>query len=448
MIGGERREKIYSELEAVCTRRIENRLLISKEVIMRRLAFAIIVVALASISLGVVGEGVVQIEFLHAMSGTKLAVTEDIVNDFNSSHPGIHVQLVYGGSYAETTTKSISRYAAGNPPIIAQVEAAFNRDFIDSGAIVPVYKLFAPYTTVPMDWDSFIEPIRSYYSNDGNVWSLPYNCSTGMLYYNKDMFRAAGLDPNNPPRTFKQLEDDARKVLAAGACEMGITTSWPAWILLENMIPYHGQWFANNENGHKGLPTEVYLTDKFVIDEMSYLAKWAKEGLFTYLGREYSALASFTTGKSLFLFLSTSTLSSVTKKAKFEVGTAFLPRIEGYPLGRSTLGGASLYVFKGFSDAEYEAAATFLKYIASPATTIKWHKGTGYFPLTNGALETLQYQGWFAKDSNYLTALLSLLTSPEIPQSSSPFLGNFVQIRDILDSYIEDVVTLKRTVAK
>jgi sn-glycerol 3-phosphate transport system substrate-binding protein len=259
------------------------------------------------------------------------------------------------------------------------------------------------------------------------------------------MFKAAGLDPNNPPRTFKELEEAARKALAAGVCKMGITTSWPAWIMLENMIPYHGQWFANNDNGHSGPPTEVYLTDDFVMDLMRYLSRWSKEGLFTYLGREYKALPAFATGKSLFLFLSTSTLSSVTKKANFDVGTAFLPRIEGYPSGRSTLGGATLYVFKGFTDKENEATATFLKYITEPATTIKWHKGTGYFPLTNGALESLHYDGWFAKDPNFLTALLELLTSPKIPQASSPFLGNFVQIRDILDTYIEEVVTLKLT---
>jgi sn-glycerol 3-phosphate transport system substrate-binding protein len=411
----------------------------------RNLVIVLAVAALSTFALEAGGEEVVQIEFLHAMSGTKLAVTADLVKFFNETHPGINVNLAYGGSYAETTTKAISRSAAGNAPNIAQVEAAFNRDLIDSGKIVPVYKLFAPHTKIAFNWDSLIDPIRSYYAIDGKMWSIPFNVSTGMLYYNKNMFKAAGLDPNNPPRTFKELEEAARKALAAGVCKMGITTSWPAWIMLENMIPYHGQWFANNDNGHSGPPTEVYLTDDFVMDLMRYLSRWSKEGLFTYLGREYKALPAFATGKSLFLFLSTSTLSSVTKKANFDVGTAFLPRIEGYPSGRSTLGGATLYVFKGFTDKENEATATFLKYITEPATTIKWHKGTGYFPLTNGALESLHYDGWFAKDPNFLTALLELLTSPKIPQASSPFLGNFVQIRDILDTYIEEVVTLKLT---
>ena len=412
---------------------------------MRRLAYVFVVVALVGVALGAVGQEVVQIEFLHAMSGSKLTVTEEIVNNFNEINTGIHVQLVYGGSYSETTTKAISRYVSGNAPHIAQIEAAFNRDLIDSGAIKPVYKLFSPYTDVSYNWDNLIEPIRSYYAIDGNMWNFPFNCSTSMLYYNKDMFEAAGLDPNNPPRTFDELEAYARQALEADVCEIGITTSWPAWTFFENMIPYHGQWFANNENGHAGVPTEVYFTDPFVMDVMTYLERWAEEGLFTYLGRGYDALPAFSTGQSLFLFLSTSTLKSVTGNAEFSVGTAFLPRIEGYPSGRSTLGGATLYVFDGFSDKEYEAVGAFLKYMGEPETTISWHKGTGYFPLTNGAIEDLHYEGRFAEDANYFTALLSLLTSPKTPQASSPFLGNFVQIRDILDSYIELIVTLELT---
>lgn len=119
------------------------------------------------------------------------------------------------------------------------------------------------------------------------------------------------------------------------------------------------------------------------------------------------------------------------------MGTTFLPRFEGYPRGNSVIGGATLWVLKGHSKKENAAVKEFLKWIIKPEVTMQWHKDTGYFPVTNSAVKRLLDEGWFSKHPNHLTAFLQILSGVKTPMSQGVRLGNFVEIRNIVQSALE-----------
>jgi len=204
------------------------------------------------------GDGPVEITFWHAMSGSREEVVNGIAERFNQSQSQYRVLPEYTGSYAETLTKALAAYRTGTAPVIVQVYEVGTRTMLDSNAIVPVYTL----NQGEVDWADIVQPILKYYSIDGNLYCMPFNSSTAMLYYNKDMFEAAGLDPDQPPTTWAELEEYSLQIMEAGAAPGGFSIQWPAWIM-EQMYATHNQLFADQDNGRSGLATEVYLNSDF-----------------------------------------------------------------------------------------------------------------------------------------------------------------------------------------
>jgi len=381
-------------------------------------------------------KGPVSITFWNAMSGSRQDVVKDLVDTFNQKNPDIQVNSEYTGSYAETLTKALAAVRAGTPPTIVQVYEVGTQTMLDSDAIVPVYTL-APSD---FDWSEVIQPVMKYYSVEGKMYCMPFNSSTAMLYYNKDVFRKAGLDPDKPPKTFDEIFEYGKKIIESGAAKGGISFGWPAWVF-EQMHAYHGQLFANNENGRAGLATKVLFNQDFGVKVLTEWQKWAQAGVLVYGGREYKANDPFLAGEFAMLAQSTSSLGGILKKADFEVGTTFLPRMAGdYPKGNSVIGGGCLWVLKGHTPEENAAAWKFLQYSFSPERAKIWHKRTGYFPISNTAYEELKQEGWFEEEPNHATAFTQILSGADTPAARGVLLGNFVQIRDIEGTAIEDAL--------
>lgn len=305
---------------------------------------------------------------------------------------------------------------------------------LDSEAIVPVYEI----AEGKIDFGSVIQPILNYYSIDDKLYSMPFNSSTAMLYYNKDAFKAAGID--QAPETWTDIEEMGLKIIDNGAANHGLSFGWPAWIL-EQMFAYHNRPYANNMNGRDGRANEVYLNNEFGKMVLGSWTDMVEKNVIAYGGREYSANQDFLAGEVAMLIQSTSSLSSIIESADFEVGTTFLPRFEGYGIGNSVIGGASLWVMKGHSEQEYDAVVEFFKYLSRTDVTIQWHKDTGYFPATNAAVKTLMDNRWFSDHPNYLTAFLQVLSVVQSPAANGVLLGNFVEIRDIVDTAVEEAFT-------
>ena len=380
--------------------------------------------------------GKVEITWWHAMSGSRLKVVQKIVKDFNASHPGIELTALYTGTYPETMTKYVAAYRSKTAPNLVQAYEVGTQQMLSSGAIVPVYKI-PGMVGEKWDWAQYVIPITNYYSTDGNLWSMPFNSSTAMLYYNKDLFAKAGLDPNRPPTTWAEVESYGKKLLASGAVKHVISFGWPGW-MLEQQFAMHNQLFANNENGRKGMATKVLFNGEFGVKVLETWRKLARERIFLYGGAEYSANAAFQGGQIAMLLQSTSSLSGIEKGSSFRVGTGFLPRLEGYPRGNSVIGGASLWVTKGQSKEQLRAVWAFLKYLGKTDVSVEWHKGTGYFPSVNAGVQALLGEGWFSKDQNYLTAFLQVLSGRrDTAAATGVRMGPFVQIRQLERTAIE-----------
>lgn len=394
----------------------------------------LILVTLFAFSAAVVSAQTIELEFWHAMSGGRTAAVEKIVDGFNAEHDDINVTAQFTGSYAETLTQGISAVRSGNPPHIIQVYEVGTQTMLDSEAIVPVYEI----AEGKIDFGSVIQPILNYYSVEGNLYSMPFNSSTAMLYYNKDAFEAAGIE--TVPETWADIEEMGLQIIDSGAANHGLSFGWPAWIL-EQMHAYHNQPYANNDNGRSGRASEVYLNRDFAKMVLGRWTDLVEKDVVAYGGREYSANQDFLAGEVAMLIQSTSSLSSIMESADFEVGTTFLPRFEGQGIGNSVIGGASLWVMQGHSDEEYAAVVEFFKYLSKTDVTIQWHKDTGYFPSTNAAVKTLMDDRWFSDNPNYLTAFLQVLSGVQSPAANGVLLGNFVEIRDIVDTAVEEAFT-------
>ena len=383
---------------------------------------------------GVEAKGTVT--FWHAMSGSRGGVVEGLVADFNAEFPAIKVDAVYSGSYAETVTKGLAAVKAGAPPVLLQSYEVGTQTMIDSGAVIPVFNL----NKGEVDMNDVVAPIKRYYSVGGKMYSMPFNSSTAMMYYNRDLFREAGFDPNQPPDTFETVYGAGKKMVDNGIAQGGLSFGWPGWIF-EQMFAYHDQLYANNDNGRSGKrATKVLFNTDFGVKVLQEWQKWSRDGVLYYGGREYKANAPFIAGQFGMLMQSTSSLAGTIKSVEFDMGTAFLPRMSGYRKGNSVIGGGSLWLMKGHSDEVNAAAWEFLQFLFRPENAITWHKGTGYFPVNYKALAILEKEGWFEQDPRFRTAFDQILSGNETAAGTGVLLGNFVQIRDIVQTAIEEVV--------
>lgn len=384
----------------------------------------------------------VKITLWHAMGGARYdAITKDIAAGFNKANPSYTVEPLFTGSYAETVTKAIAAIRAGNPPHIVQVFEVGTQTMLDSGAIIPVTEMVKPGEIA---FDDYIAPILNYYKVGGKLYSMPFNSSTAIVYYNKEVFQKAGLDPSKPPATFKDVEEMGRKIVASGAARAAITFGWPSW-MLEQSHALANRLYADHDNGRNGRATRVLFNEAFGVEVLTRWKRWADEKLLAYGGREYAPNKAFLSGEVAMLMQSTSQVTTIEKAAKFPVGTGFLPRLEGQPAGKSVIGGASFWVLKGKgrTPQEIDAIVKFFKFVAEPQETAKWHEETGYFPATRPAVALLTTRGWFAKHPNHETAFKQIQEGPDSPATRGVLLGNFVQIRNITDTAIEKALSGK-----
>ena len=202
----------------------------------------------------------VQVEFWHALRGPLGEALESIVNGFNASQASYRVNATFKGSYPETMVAAIAAFRAGNAPHIVQMfEVGTATMMAARGAIKPVYELMQE-TKTPFDPSVYLPAVRGYYSTpDGRMVSMPFNSSTPVLWYNKDAFRRAGLNPERPPRTWAELREAAQRIRASNAAPCGWSTAWPTWIHFENFGAIHDVPFATRANGFEGTDAQLLI---------------------------------------------------------------------------------------------------------------------------------------------------------------------------------------------
>jgi sn-glycerol 3-phosphate transport system substrate-binding protein len=378
--------------------------------------------------------GPTEVQWWHAHGGALGERVERMVEGFNKSQSDYVVKAVYKGSYAETMTAGIAAFRAGSPPAVLQVfEVGTATMMAAEGAIYPVYQLMQD-TGEPFDPKAYLATVTGYYTDtQGRMLSMPFNSSTPVLWYNKDMFKAAGLDPAKPPATWPEVEAYSKKLIASGAAKCGFTTAWPSWIQVENFSAWHNVPLASMENGFAGLGARMAIANPTLERHMAKLGEWQKSKIFDYGGRTNKAVPKFTTGECAMLTESSAGYARISTESKFGFGVGMLPYwpdVAGAPQN-TIIGGASLWVLRGQSPEVYKGVARFFTYLYSPEVQAEWHKGTGYLPITLRAYNLTEESGFYKEKPGTDVAIKQMTLNQPTPNSKGLRLGNFPQMRDV-----------------
>ncbi len=411
---------------------------------MKRIALVTVALALSAVSVF----GQVQIEFWHAMTGKNLEMVNKLSEMFNASQTSYKVIPVFKGSYSDTMNAGIAAFRAGQPPAVIQVyEVGTATMMAAKGAVKPVYEVMKE-SGLKFDPKIYIPTITSYYSTSkGEMLSLPFNSSTSVMYYNKDAYRKAGLDPEKPPVTWPEFFEIAKKLKASGM-EGGFSTDWISWIQLENFSAWHNQAFGTKNNGFDGLDTQLVFNTPLTVRHFQTMYDLSKDKVFIYGGREGKADPLFQTGQVGMIFASIGGYGSMKANCKFDFGVARLPYysdVKGAPQN-SIIGGASLWVFNKKSKDEYKAVAAFFNFLSQPENQALWHQNTGYLPITTEAYELTKKQGYYTANPGPEVAIKQLLNKAPTGNSMGIRFGNFNIIREIEDQTWEDILAGKISV--
>jgi sn-glycerol 3-phosphate transport system substrate-binding protein len=403
--------------------------------------------AVAAVTMTSPAHAVTDVMWWHAMSGELGRQLEKLASDFNASQSEYRIVPSYKGNYTETVTAAIFAFRSRSQPAIVQVnEIATATMMAAKGAIYPVFELmrdereaFSPAAYLPA--------VAGYYSDvGGNMLSFPFNASTPILYYNKDLFRAAGLDPEAAPKTWADVGAAAKRLRAAGSV-CGFTTSWPSWINVENFSAFHNLPISTRANGFGGLDAVLTFNNPQMVRHIAQLAEWQTTKVFDYSGRATTAEPRFQNGECGIFMGSSATRADIKANSKFEVGYGMLPfwpDVEGAPQN-TIIGGATLWVLRDRPRDEYKGVAKFFGFLSKPEIQAAWHQNTGYLPVTRAAFDLTRAQGFYDRNPGAAISIEQMTLRPPTENSKGVRLGSFVLIRDVIDDELEQAFSGKKS---
>jgi sn-glycerol 3-phosphate transport system substrate-binding protein len=381
-----------------------------------------------------------NIVFWHSMGGNLGETINSLAEQFNDSQDNITIEAQYQGTYEESINKLKASMRTKSGPDLMQVFEAGTRFMVDSGFIIPAQKIIDEYS---IDVSKLEKNILAYYTVNGQLNSVPFNTSTALLYYNKDVLDKMGYP--NGPADWKEIKEIALKVLAMNDPDMryGFVGTVDTWIfeqlLMQARVPT-----IDNENGRTAPATKCVL-DKSVFP-LRIVQTWKDlrdSGAWADLGTSGSDVdAAFISGMAAMKFASTASMRSYLSSigGKFELGACFVPPLDkNEPNGGVTLGGASLYALNnGKGKAMEETIAEFIKFMITPENQAYWHVNTGYYPVTTEAYTVNLLKENMIKHPQFQTAIDQLRASKNA--GFGAIYGSFVEGRRVLQRYIEQTM--------
>jgi sn-glycerol 3-phosphate transport system substrate-binding protein len=411
---------------------------------LRYLQLAVAAVAVASASPALAATDIL---LWHAMSGELGKQLEKLASDFNASQAEYRIVPSYKGNYTETVMAAIFAFRSRSQPAIVQVnEIATATMMAAKGAIYPVFELMRDQSEA-FSPSAYLPAVTGYYTDvAGNMLSFPFNASTPILYYNKNLFRAAGLNPEIAPKTWPEVGAAAKQLRASGAV-CGFTTSWPSWINVENFSAFHNLPISTKANGFGGLDAELDFNNPLLVRHIAQLAEWQTGKVFDYSGRATSAEPRFWNGECGIFIGSSATRADILANSKFEVGYGMLPYwpdVKGAPQN-TIIGGATLWVLRDRPGDEYKGAAKFFGFLSKPEIQAAWHQNTGYLPVTRAAFDLTRAQGFYDRNPGTAISIEQITLKPPTENSRGVRLGSFVLVRDVIDDELEQAFSGKKS---
>jgi sn-glycerol 3-phosphate transport system substrate-binding protein len=382
-----------------------------------------------------------EIQWWHAFTGRLGELLAEQVDKFNASQSDYQVVASHKGNYSEALNAGIAAFRAQEQPHVLLVfEVGTATMMAAEGAVKPVHELMAE-SGKDFDPNVYLAAVKGYYTTpDGEMLSLPYNSSTPVLYVNLDALSEAGIDPAVDLSTWEQVGPVLDQLKAAGhACPL--VTAWQSWVHLENLSAYHDVPFATEENGFAGLGTELVFNGPLQVAHIQAMGDWAKDGKFVYTGRRNESGANFRSGECALFTESSAGYAGVKAEADFDFEIRPLPywaSVEGAPQN-TIIGGASLWVLSGHEAEEYAGVADFLNFLSSPEIQASWHQDTGYLPITLPAYELTKESGFYEENPGTDIAIIQMTGKEPTANSKGIRLGNYDQVRTIIDEELEAV---------
>jgi len=396
----------------------------------------------------------VDVQFWHAMGGWRIELLQEMAQDFMALNPDINVEVQYTGSYGDTINKLNVAIQSNVAPHVVQGYDIATQMLIDGEVAVPMQDLID--ADPDFDIGTFMPQVLNYYRVGGKLYCMPFNSSNAIMFYNKTLFKKAGLDPDRPPKTYEELLDYAEKLMVkddkGNVAQAGITWNLHCWFF-EQFMAVQNAALTDNDNGRTGRPTKAIFNSDAGLKTFTFWNDLTKNGsmINTKVHDWTGARNLFISQKVAMIITSTSDVALMVKSAKennFELGTAFIPAPADAESGGVVIGGGSLWMVAGKPEAETKAAWEFVKFMAQSAQQIKWHTGTGYFPVRKDAVEDLLAQGYYSESPHNLTAILQLLLSTQNYNSNGAIIGAFAEVRAIVESNVQKMLSGDMTPAE
>src|SRR5277367_1294369 len=414
---------------------------------MRHAILAVTMAAAFAATIGAAAADPIELQWWHAMTAKNGQVVNKIAADFNASQSEYKIVPVFKGSYAETMNAGIAAFRAGKAPHIIQIfEVGTATMMAAKGAVKPVYQLMKD-AGEPFDPNAYLPAVTGYYSTaDGRMLSMPFNSSTAITFWNKELFKKAGLDPEKPPKTWPETFAMAQKLRAAGV-PCGFTAGWISWTQLEQFSAWHNLPFASKADGFDGTDARLEFNNPTAVRHIADLAAAEKDKSFDYGGRTSEPEGKFLNGECGMIQTSSAAYGIFKSAAKFEFGMSelpYYPDVPGAPQN-SIIGGASLWVMGGKTPEEYKGVAKFFAFLSQTGLQQKLQEVTGYLPITKAAYEATKASGFYQKNPGREIPVLQMTAKPPTENSRGLRLGNLVQIRDIIAEDLEAIFADKET---
>jgi sn-glycerol 3-phosphate transport system substrate-binding protein len=364
------------------------------------------------------------------VAGPLAKVIGEMTDKFNKERPGIEVVPVYSGDYDPTLQKVQTAVMAGNPPDIFIVEISELPTLLAMNAIIPLDD-YVKKAEGGRYWEDFFPAFRENSVLRGKIWWIPFQRSTPVLYWNKELFKKASLDPDKPPQTWAELRDMAKKLTVREGNEVkqwGVTVSggWSDW-LFEGFVRQNGSWLINPEG------TKANFSSKEAEEALDF---WVDLMYRDKVGPPHSTWGStppdFVAQRTALLYHSTGILTFLKNSAKFDFGVAFMPKNKTFGV---EVGGGNLAISRKIPRDRQDAAWQFVEWMTSAENAAQWSIASGYIATRQSAYALPAMKEFVAKDARYLVAREQLRYA-----SGKMMAPNFQKIREILKRQLDDAV--------
>jgi sn-glycerol 3-phosphate transport system substrate-binding protein len=386
--------------------------------------------------------GPVELTFWHGMSGPLADELGKLSAAYNAGQSKVRVTLIEG-TYEQTIDKYLQSGQESRPDLV-QMPEYMVQTMVDTQSVVPAD---ACLESSGYDTSAFLPTVLDAWATQGVRWAMPFNISNPVLFYNKRMFAAAGLDPEKPPVSLDELRADSEAIVSSGAAKYGLALdsgfdSGGGWYI-EQWFAKAGEFYADNQNGRAARATQVQYNNPTGQSLLTFMQSMLNDGLAFNVGDNTGGLdnllkladnaepaamtiASSATIGGVLAVLNSGQFPQITND---DLGIAAMPGPDGKP--GALVGGAALYVVDSGDDVRTAASWDFISYLTAAQQQSEWTSATGYVAIRTDALALDPLQTTLATDPRFQVAYDQLLSSPDVPTSLGPIVGPLREVRTV-----------------